>query len=103
MGLTLGTAALAQQDWRTDALVQRLPNGQAYLEVQTAWESDLAASGDSVTLTVVVSRQDDVLGFRKSRLEVRPNVPDSSALSHLHVDRIPVPDGPCAVEWSGGA
>ncbi|HAI00995.1 MAG TPA: hypothetical protein DCL98_05775 [Flavobacteriales bacterium] len=100
MGLTLGTAALAQQDWRTDALVQRLPNGQAYLEVQTAWESDLAASGDSVTLTVVVSRQDDVLGFRKSRLEVRPNVPDSSELLHLHVDRIPVPDGPCAVEWS---
>ena len=100
MGLTLGTAALAQQDWRTDALVQRLPNGQAYLEVQTAWESDLSASGDSVTLTVIVSRQDDLLGFRKSRLEVRPDVPDSSALMHFHVDRIPVPDGSCAVEWS---
>ena len=100
MSLMLGTAALTQQHWRTDALVQRLPNGQAYLEVQTAWESDLSASGDSVTLTVIVSRKDDLLGFRKSRLEVRPDVPDSSALMHFHVDRIPVPDGSCAVEWS---
>ena len=100
LSLTLCTVLLSQRDWRTDALLQRLPSGQAYLEVQTAWESDLSASGDSVTLTVVVSRQDEVLGFRKSRLEVRPDVVDSSALSHLHVDRIPVPDGPCAVEWA---
>ena len=94
------TISLAQFDWRTDALVQRLPGGQAYLEVQTAWESDLSASGDSVTLTVVVTRNVDVLGFRKSRLEVRPNVQDSMTLSHLHVDRILVPDGACVVEWS---
>ena len=99
MGLTIWTTAFAQRDWRTDALVQRLPSGQAYLEIQTAWESDLASAGDSLTLTVVVARQNDVLGFRKSRLEVRPDVPDSSALSHLHVDRISVPDGPCTVEW----
>ena len=99
MGLTIWTTAFAQRDWRTDALVQRLPSGQAYLEIQTAWESDLASAGDSLTLTVVVARQNDVLGFRKSRLEVRPDVPDSSALSLLHVDRISVPDGPCTVEW----
>ena len=99
MGLTIWTTAFAQRDWRTDALVQRLPSGQAYLEIQTAWESDFASAGDSLTLTVVVARDNEVLGFRKSRLEVRPDVPDSSALSHLHVDRISVPGGPCTVEW----
>ena len=51
MGLTIWTTTIAQRDWRTDALVQRLPSGQAYLEIQTAWESDLASAGDSVTLT----------------------------------------------------
>ena len=65
MGLTIWTTTFAQRDWRTDALVQRLPSGQAYLEIQTAWESDLASAGDSLTLTVVVSRQERRVGVPK--------------------------------------
>ena len=79
MGLTIWTTAFAQRDWRTDALVQRLPSGQAYLEIQTAWESDLASAGDSVTLTVVVTRQDDVLGFRNHGFWFGP-----TCETHLH-------------------
>ncbi|MDA0729022.1 MAG: GWxTD domain-containing protein [Bacteroidetes bacterium] len=90
----------SQIQWQTDALIQRLPDGQAYLEVQTGWESDVFTPSDRFTLTVMASRGGEILTFAKSTLPLRPATTDSVALSHVHVDRLAVPDGPCTVEWS---
>lgn len=89
-----------QIQWQTDALIQRLPDGQAYIEVQTGWQSDVSMPTDRFTLTVVASRDGEILTFAKSTLPVRPESADSVVLSHVHVDRLLVPDGPCSVEWS---
>ena len=49
-------AAMAQSNWLGDVLVQRLPNGDAYAEVQLAWQSDASTAYDSLTVTLVATR-----------------------------------------------
>ena len=39
-------SAQAQSNWRGDALVQRLPDQSAYVEVQTAWDPDTTLVAD---------------------------------------------------------
>ena len=90
----------AQQSWQCDALSQRMPDGQAYLDIQTSWMSNAQDPSDSLTLTVIVSSQGDVLDFAKNNILIRPDVADSSELQHVHVDRIAVPDGLGSVEWA---
>jgi GWxTD domain-containing protein len=90
---------IAQDSWLVEALVQRLPSGDAYLEVQTSWMTEPTSPNDSMTVTVVASRGDEVLGFAKHNVQIRPEAADSGALSHVHVDRIGVPSGTVLVEW----
>ena len=90
----------AQHSWQCDALSQRMPDGQAYLDIQTSWMSERVDPSDSLTVTVIVTSQDEVLGFAKNNVLTRPAVADSSRLQHVHVDRIAVPDGFGSVEWS---
>ena len=68
----------AQQSWQCDALSQRMPDGQAYLDIQTSWMSNAQDPSDSLTLTVIVSSQGDVLDFAKNNILIRPDVADSS-------------------------
>ena len=91
---------VAQHSWQCDALSQRMPDGQAYLDIQTSWMSERVDPSDSLTVTVIVTSQDEVLGFAKNNVLTRPAVADSSRLQHVHVDRIAVPDGLGSVEWS---
>lgn len=97
---TGASASLCAQDaWLVEALIQRLPSGDAYLEVQTEWVTDATSPTDSLTITVVATRDEEVLGFAKHNVQIRPEAADSGALSHVHVDRIGAPSGPVRVEW----
>ena len=89
----------AQTSWIGDVLIQRLPNGQAYAEVQTAWTSKAETASDSLTLTMIVFRGDDIVSFQKDNVLARPEVQDSSALRHVNVARLAVPHGGLRVEW----
>ena len=89
----------AQTSWIGDVLIQRLPNGQAYAEVQTAWTSKAETASDSLTLTMIVFQGDDIVSFQKDNVLARPEVQDSSALRHVHVARLAVPHGGLRVEW----
>jgi len=89
----------AQTDWIGDVLIQRLPDGQAYAEVQTAWTSTAETTSDSLTLTMIALQGDDIVAFQKDKVLARPDVPDSFALRHVHVARLPVPHGGLRVEW----
>ena len=77
-----------------------MPDGQAYLDIQTSWMSNAQDPSDSLTLTVIVSSKGDVLDFAKNNILIRPDVVDSCELQHVHVDRIAVPDGLGSVEWT---
>ena len=55
-----------------------MPDGQAYLDIQTSWMSNAQDPSDSLTLTVIVSSQGDVLDFAKNNILIRPDVADSS-------------------------
>ena len=90
----------AQSNWSADALVQRMPNGTAYVEVQTAWTSDTDTPIDSVTITSLVVRGDEVSSFSKDRVLLRPADLDTLVLDHVHVRRLPIPAGTARVEWS---
>ena len=52
----------AQTSWIGDVLIQRLPDGQAYAEVQTAWTSTAETASDSLTLKATTSCR-----FKKTR------------------------------------
>ncbi|MEC8335632.1 MAG: hypothetical protein VXZ86_02565, partial [Bacteroidota bacterium] len=93
-------AAMAQSNWLGDVLVQRLPNGDAYAEVQLAWQSDASTVSDSLTVTLVATRDSEILGFHKDKVLARPVVEDSVTLQHVHVRRIPVPSGSVSIEWN---
>ena len=93
-------AAMAQSNWLGDVLVQRLPNGDAYAEVQLAWQSDASTASDSLTVTLVATRDSEILGFHKDKVLARPAVEDSVTLQHVHVRRIPVPSGSVSIEWN---
>ena len=92
----------AQSDWKADALVQRLPSGEAYLETQIEWLSQSTTLQEPLTVTVLVLKGDVVVGFQKDDILARPVVQDSADLQHVHVRRIAVPSGPLKVEWSVG-
>ncbi|MGB1481519.1 MAG: GWxTD domain-containing protein [Flavobacteriales bacterium] len=77
-----------------------MPSGNAYVEVQTAWTSDVKTPSDSVTITSLVVRGDEVFSFSKDRVLLRPAVLDTLALEHVHVRRLPIPTGTARVEWS---
>ena len=66
----------AQTSWTGDVLIQRLPNGQAYAEVQTAWTSKAETASDSLTLTMIVFQGDDIVSFQKDNVLARPEVQD---------------------------
>jgi len=89
----------AQTDWRAKALVQRLPDGQAYLEVQTSWISTSKTSQEPLTVTVLALQDGDVLSFEKDDILARPAVEDTVDLQHVHVRRLAVPSGNVVVEW----
>ena len=89
----------AQTSWIGDVLIQRLPDGQAYAEVQTAWTSTAETASDSLTLTMIAFQGDDIVSFQKDKVLARPDVQDSSALRHVHVARLAVPLGGLRVEW----
>lgn len=89
----------AQSDWFAKALVQRLPDGQAYLEVQTSWISTSKTSQEPLTVTVLALQDGDVLSFEKDDILARPAVDDTVDLQHVHVRRLPVPSGNVVVEW----
>ena len=89
----------AQTSWIGDVLIQRLPDGQAYAEVQTAWTSTAETASDSLTLTMIAFQGDEIVSFQKDKVLARPEVQDSSALRHVHVARLAVPQGGVRVEW----
>ena len=89
----------AQTSWIGDALIQRLPDGQAYAEIQTAWTSTAETPSDSLTLTMIAFQGDDIVSFQKDNVLARPDVADSSALRHVHVARLAVPHGGIRLEW----
>lgn len=91
---------VAQSDYRCDALVQRLPGGQAYVEMQTAWHSTYATPQDTLTITVVALQDGRIVSFHKDALLARPLLEDSVELQHVHVRRLMVPSGPVRLEWS---
>ena len=89
----------AQTDWLAEALVQRLPDGQAYLEVQTSWISSPVTPQEPLTVTVLALQDGAVLSFKKDDILARPMVEDTVDLQHVHVRRLPVPSGNVVVEW----
>lgn len=89
----------SQSNWQAESLVQRLPDGQAYLEVQTAWNSSAQTPSDSITITTVALQGNRVVAFEKDEVCARPALEDSVDLSHVHVRRLLVPAGPISVEW----
>ena len=99
MSLWAGFEMQAQTDWRAEALVQRLPDGQAYLEVQTSWISTSLTPQEPLTVTVMALQNGNVLCFEKDDILARPHVEDTVDLQHVHVRRLPVPSGNVVVEW----
>ena len=90
----------AQEHFRADALVQRLPDASAYIEVQTRWTSRFSTAADSLTITVLAIKDDQVVSFAKDNVLARPALQDTTVLEHVHVRRLEVPDGPVRIEWS---
>ena len=100
-GLLMGTQdGFAQERFKGDALVQRLPNAAAYVEVQTSWTSNWNTASDSLTITALAIQGDAIVSFAKDKVLARPVLTDSTALEHVHVRRLEVPDGPVRIEWS---
>ena len=98
-GLLANTCACAQNNWIVDVLVQRLPDGQAYLEAQTSWTSTSTHHLDSCSITVIATQSDNVVGFSKHRVCLRSNVGDSLEMRHVHVSRLESPNGRIQLEW----
>ena len=90
----------AQEHFLGDALVQRLPDATAYIEVQTSWTSTVSTVSDSLTITVLAISNDEIISFAKDKVLARPELVDSTDLEHVHVRRLEVPDGPVQIEWS---
>ena len=99
---TLGATSngVAQERFKGDALVQRLPDASAYIEVQTRWTSNVSTVSDSLTITVLALKDDEIVSFAKDKVLARPALVDSTDLEHVHVRRLEVPDGPVRIEWS---
>ena len=101
--MTVGLCAMnqgrAQTDWIGDALVQRMPDGQAYLDIQTGWSTTAQTSSDSLVITMIASKNSGVVSFQKDVVAVRPLVLDTTELKHVHVSRLFVPDGRIRIEW----
>ena len=91
---------VAQERFKGDALVQRLPDASAYIEVQTRWTSNASTVSDSLTITVLAIKDEEIVSFAKDKVLARPALVDSTDLEHVHVRRLEVPDGPVRVEWS---
>lgn len=89
----------AQHEWSGDVLIQRLPDGQAYAEIQTAWTSTIQTPSDSLTLTMLAILGEDIVSYQKDQLLARPIVQDSADLRHVHVARLAVPSGGVRIEW----
>lgn len=94
---------VAQEHFQGDALVQRLPDAKAYIEVQTSWTSNPSTYSDSLTITVLAFKKDVIVAFAKDKVLARPAVEDSTVLEHVHVRRLEVPDGPIRIEWAVNA
>ena len=91
---------VAQQNFQGDALVQRLPDASAYIEVQTKWTSNVSTVVDSLTITVLAVKNGEIVSFAKDKVLARPALGDPTELEHVHVRRLSVPDGPVRIEWS---
>ena len=92
--------SFAQEHFKGDALVQRLPDATAYIEVQTSWTSNVTTSSDSLTITVLAIKGDNIVAFAKDNVLARPTLEDSTILEHVHVRRLEVPEGSVRIEWS---
>ena len=91
--------AMSQDDFLADFLIQRLPDAQAYVEVQTSWSSNVDTPSDSLTITTVAYLGDAIAAFQKENVIARPVVEDSIELRHVHVNRLKVPPGSIRLEW----
>lgn len=102
--LTIGTlcaqnfAAQAQQRFSTDAVAMKLPDGQAFVEVQTAWSSD--AFDDEVTCTILAIQNGDIVSFAKNLLKSQELDADGSDVLNVHIDRLLVQPGALSLEWN---
>lgn len=93
-------SSFSQESFKGDALVQRLPNAVAYVEVQTSWTSNSTTASDSLTITTLAIQGESIVAFAKDNVLARPALADSTQLEHVHVRRLEVPDGPVRIEWS---
>ena len=91
--------AAAQDGWLSDVLIQRLPSGESYAEMQVSWTSQPDAPSDSITITMIASHNEGILDFRKDNVLGRPVGLDSAVLEHVHVRRLEVPSGNVKFEW----
>ena len=91
--------AAAQDGWLADVLIQRLPSGESYAEMQISWTSQPDAPSDSITITMLASDNKGILDFRKDNVLGRPVGLDSAVLEHVHVRRLEVPSGNVKFEW----
>ena len=91
--------AAAQDGWLSDVLIQRLPSGESYAEMQLSWTSQPGAPADSITITMLASDNEGILDFRKDNVLGRPMGLDSAVLEHVHIRRLEVPSGNVKFEW----
>ena len=91
------TAAQTSQFWNVDAVAMRLPDGQAFVETQTSWTSDLNL--DSMVCTILAVQDDEVVSFTKQVLQ-SVSSEDGSPLLNVFVNRLVVDPGPVTLEWS---
>jgi GWxTD domain-containing protein len=91
--------ATAQDGWLSDVLIQRLPTGESYAEMQMSWTSQPNTPSDSITITMIATNNEGVLDFRKDKVLGRPMGLDSVVLEHVHVRRLEVPSGNVRFEW----
>ena len=96
---TIAGHAAAQDGWLSDVLIQRLPSGESYAEMQISWTSQPDAPSDSITITMIASHNAGILDFRKDKVLGRPMGLDSAVLEHVHVRRLEVPSGNVNFEW----
>ena len=91
---------VAQQNFQGDALVQRLPDASAYIEVQTKWTSNVSTVVRQLDNHCPGSQEwrDRILCQGQSLGETSFRGPTD--LEHVHVRRLSVPDGPVRIEWS---
>ena len=89
--------ATAQQQFMTDAVAMKLPDGQAFVEVQTSWSSD--AFHDDVTCTILAIQGGEIVSFAKNILTSQKLDADGSDVMNLHIDRLAVEPGGLSLEW----